>query len=326
LGFRNICNNSINLGNNKKSILTWKANNKFIHFNKTIKMRKHHKIILGGFSTVVLIFMIVAAILLNGIIVKQQVNHNQVINELSNLETETQEKINELAISVINTNQNINSLQTEFSSVNDEINYLKAETKDDFSGVIEEAIKSVVTIRTLSSQGTGFIVANPGYVVTNLHVLRNDMNEISKVIQVITEDQQILPANHLASIESLDLALLVIPGNHKKLDLADSEEVVIGERVIAIGNPQGFQFSVTDGIISATGRAGANGINAYIQTNAELNPGNSGGPLINKQGEVIGMNNFKIIESEGLGFALESNYIMEGVNLISQEILNQTLI
>lgn len=289
-------------------------------------MRKHHKIILGGFSTVVLIFMIVTAILLNGLIVKQQINHNQLLEKIDQVDSETQEKINELAISIIDTDQDIENLQTEFSSVNDEITYLKAETKNDFSDLIENSIKSVMTIRTLYSQGTGFVITTNGYVVTNHHVLQNDQGEVSKIIQAITKDQQILPAKHIASLVNLDLALLKIPGEYLPLTLADSDEVVIGERVIAIGNPQGFQFSATDGIVSALHRSNANGLEAYIQTNAQLNPGNSGGPLINSRGEVIGMNNFKIIESEGLGFALESNKLREGINYISQELYNQTLI
>ena len=73
-------------------------------------------------------------------------------------------------------------------------------------------------------------------------------------------------------------------------------------------------------------RIGINNIEAYIQTDAALNPGNSGGPLINKQGKVIGINNFKITGGESLGFALESNYLKDIVNKISQQELNQTLI
>jgi len=289
-------------------------------------MRRHHKIILGGFSTVVLIFMVVTAIMLNGLIVKQQVNHNQVIEQISSLEKETQDKINELAVSIINTRTNVQNLQTEFSSVTEEISYLKAETKNDFSGIIEDSIKAVMTIRTLSSQGTGFLITSDGYVVTNLHVIQDSSGTISNIIQAITEKKEIVSAEYLASIEDLDLALLKVEGNYDSLKLENSDNLVIGERVVAIGNPQGFQFSATDGIISAVHREGPSGYNAYIQTNAQLNPGNSGGPLINQKGKVIGMNNFKLVNSEGMGFALESNYLREGVNLISQKLYNQTLI
>jgi len=113
--------------------------------------------------------------------------------------------------------------------------------------------------------------------------------------------------------------LLKISGDYNSIELGDSDDIQIGEKVIAIGNPLGLQFSVSEGIVSAINREGTNGIEAYIQTDAALNPGNSGGPLINKQGKVIGINNFKIGGGESLGFALESNYIKEVVNQISQE-------
>jgi len=124
----------------------------------------------------------------------------------------------------------------------------------------------------------------------------------------------------------LDIALLKIEGDYREIELGDSDDVQVGEKVIAIGNPLGLQFSVSEGIVSATDREGSNGLEAYIQTDAALNPGNSGGPLINKQGEVIGINNFKVGSSESLGFALESNYIKEAVNGISQEQLNIDLL
>ena len=88
----------------------------------------------------------------------------------------------------------------------------------------------------------------------------------------------------------------------------------------------GLQFSITEGIVSGVHRTGINEIDAYIQTDAALNPGNSGGPLINTEGDVIGINNFKIGGGESLGFALESNYLKDAVNAISQQALNQTLI
>jgi len=110
------------------------------------------------------------------------------------------------------------------------------------------------------------------------------------------------------------------------LELADSDDVQIGEKVIAIGNPLGLQFSVSEGIVSGIHRPGLNEMEVYIQTDAALNPGNSGGPLINKKGEVIGINNFKIGGTEGMGFALESNSIKETVNEIAMLTLGQDLI
>ena len=125
---------------------------------------------------------------------------------------------------------------------------------------------------------------------------------------------------------TLDIALLKAQGDYNSLNLENSDDVQIGEKVIAIGNPLGLQFSVSQGIVSAVHRQGTNGLNAYIQTDAALNPGNSGGPLINTNGEVIGINNYKIGSSESLGFALESNYIKQAVNDISQKELGQDLV
>ena len=124
----------------------------------------------------------------------------------------------------------------------------------------------------------------------------------------------------------MDIALLKINADYPRLKLADSDDIIQAEKVIAIGNPYGLSFSVSEGIVSAIHREGPNGLNIYIQTTAELNSGNSGGPLINKNGKVIGMNNFKLGNSEGLGFALESNYVKSVVNEIATQTLGQGLI
>ena len=120
--------------------------------------------------------------------------------------------------------------------------------------------------------------------------------------------------------------MLKIEGTFTPISLANSDDVQIGQKVIAIGNPLGLQFSVTEGIVSAINRAGSNGLKDYIQTDAALNPGNSGGPLIDTSGKVIGINNFKIGGSENIGFALESNYIKQTINGFSQQDLGKNLI
>ena len=277
-------------------------------------MKRHHKWAIGGFSTVVIVSLVILAILLNGLIVKQSIDYNNLNNKIINLQADTQNKLNELTQSVIET-------QTTVKESQEELILLKASAGEDFSGIIEDSISSVVTIRTDIGQGTGFIINKEGYIVTNAHIL-----EGGRIIQAITSEQEIIDATFIGYDINFDIALLKIPGNYKAFKLGNSDEIQIGEKVIAIGNPLGLQFSVSEGIISAIHRLGINNINAYIQTDAALNPGNSGGPLINKQGEVIGINNFKIIDSESLGFALESNYIEEIVNQIAQEELNQTLI
>jgi len=198
---------------------------------------------------------------------------------------------------------------------------LKASTSSDFSGIIEGAIKSVVTIRTDVSQGTGFLINERGYVITNAHVLYG-----GNMVEIWNYEQNSFNTKLIGYDETFDIALLKIEGTFEKIYLENSDNVQIGEKVIAIGNPLGLQFSVSEGIVSSVHRIGMNGMKAYIQTDAALNPGNSGGPLINKEGKVIGINNFKISAGESLGFALESNYIKKIVNEISMRELNQTLI
>ncbi len=277
-------------------------------------MKKHHKIILGSFSTIIIIFMIASGIMIYGIYLKQNSNYNELNSELASVNN----KIAELTTSVTQTKQSLTSLDESF---NKEISQLKASTSSDFSGIIEDAVKSVVTIRTDVSQGTGFIITDDGYIVTNAHVLVG-----GHTIQSLTYEQEAINTQFIGYDGNLDIALLKISGKYRELELADSNDVQVGEKVIAIGNPLGLQFSVSEGIVSAKDRAGSNGIEAYIQTDAALNPGNSGGPLINKKGEIIGINNFKIGEGESLGFALESNYMQSAINDIARSALNQTLI
>ncbi|MEK6945341.1 MAG: trypsin-like peptidase domain-containing protein [Nanoarchaeota archaeon] len=284
-------------------------------------LKKHHKIVIGSFTTIVIVYMIVTAILLNGLIVKQSVNNKDLTNKINSLQADTQSKLNDLTSGLMKTSEQVNSLGSQVGSIDKEFSSLKASVSEDFSGVIEQVIPSVVTIRTDIGQGTGFVLANGGYVVTNAHVLSGKNS-----VQAINYKQEIINANLIGEDENYDIALLKINGSYIPLQLADSNNVQIGEKVIAIGNPLGLQFSVSQGIVSGVHRAGPNNLLAYIQTDAALNPGNSGGPLIDKNGDVVGINNFKIGSGESLGFALESNFIKDAVNRISLEKLNQTLI
>jgi S1-C subfamily serine protease len=237
-------------------------------------------------------------------------NINSTYNELKGDQDEIAGKINEISETLMSTHLSIEKQLAE----------LKAETSADFSDVIEQSLDSVVTIITDVSQGTGFIIEDNGYVVTNAHIL----NRATRA-RVITSKKDILNAQLLGFNITLDIALLKISGNYEALELSN-EQATIGEKVIAIGNPLGLSFSVTEGIVSAVDRVGPNQLPAYIQTDVALNPGNSGGPLINKKGRAVGINNFKISGSEGIGFALESKYIKRSINEIALETLNQTLI
>ena len=284
-------------------------------------MKKHHKIVLGSFGTIVVVFMVVFGILLNGLIVKQQVNHKEVVNKIDFLQADTQTKLNQLTFNLINAQTNIKDLNLELGNIDQEFDLLKASASADFSGIVEQAIKSVVTVKTDVGQGTGFIIHEQGYVVTNAHVLSGGTR-----LLVQNHEQDNFETQFIGYDSDFDVALLKISGDFERLELDDSNNVQTGEKVIAIGNPLGLQFSVSEGIVSGVHRLGLNNMEVYIQTDAALNPGNSGGPLINKNGKVIGINNFKISGGESLGFALESNHFRDTINKIAQQELNQTLI
>ena len=288
-------------------------------------LKRHHKIIIGGSSTILLIFMITTGILLYTLFIRQEFNYNSLEGKIIELNIETQSKLNELTESILKTKTAIQSteqsLSSQINSVNEEMDLLKASASEDFSGIIEDSIKSVVTIRTDIGQGTGFIITDNGFIVTNAHVLVG-----GREINAINYEQKQITANFIGYDANLDIALLKIDGEYDSIQIANSNDVQIGEKVIAIGNPLGLQFSVSEGIVSAIHRTGPSDLEAYIQTDAALNPGNSGGPLINKQGQVIGINNFKISAGESLGFALESNYLKQAVNQISMQTFNQSLI
>jgi len=287
-------------------------------------LKKHHKWLIGSFSSLIIIFMLTTSVFMYLIFLKQEYNYGVLNKKIADSQTETQSKINELAENLIQTNQILND---ELGSLSQEFSVLKASAGEDFSGIIESSIKSVVTIRTSAGfQGTGFIISDEGYLVTNAHVLADESGNLANSIQAITFEQGTKNAEFIGHDNQLDIALLKISGDFDSLEFGNSNNIQIGEKVIAIGNPLGLQFSVTEGIVSAVRREGINGIEAYVQTDAALNPGNSGGPLINKQGKVIGINNFKIGGGESLGFALESNYISDSVNGIFFQVFNETLI
>lgn len=288
-------------------------------------LKPHHKWILAGTSGIVILFLIALSVFTYTSFVRQELNQNVLENKLENLRTETQANINELSSSIMETNEELASLSSDIGDINEEFAELKAGVSADFSAVIEDSVKSVVTIRTDSGQGTGFLITENGYIVTNAHVLANENGNLATGIYAINYEGDRVNLNFIGYSSELDIALLKASGTYNFLDL-DHSEPQIGEKVIAIGNPLGLQFSVSQGIVSAVHRPGPTGIEAYIQTDAALNPGNSGGPLINTEGEVIGINNFKIGSGESLGFALEADYIKQAVNAISQQELEQDLL
>ena len=157
--------------------------------------------------------------------------------------------------------------------------------------------------------GSGVIVTKEGHIITNNHVV-DQVDEI----EVQLSDGRTRKARLVGADAQADLAVLKIdePGL-KPLKLADSDKVQAGDFVLAIGNPFGFEETVTEGIISSKGRPNrADVFGELLQTDAAINPGNSGGPLINLQGEVVGINTAIISRSggsQGIGFAIPSNTI-----------------
>ena len=238
-------------------------------------------------------------------------------NKLDSAKQELQNNVNELSDSLIETQKSLTETKSSFEK---QISSIKAKTSTDFSGIIENAVKGVVSIKTDISQGTGFIITDDGYLVTNAHVI-----EGARYAGAITSDQETKSLTLIGYNDEIDIALLKISGNYEYLEFEDSDNVKIGEKVIAIGNPLGLSFSVTEGIVSAVDRRVRGSSGEYIQTDTALNPGNSGGPLINTDVKVIGINNFKIA-GDNIGFALESNYIVDEVNKIAMEEFGERLV
>lgn len=161
----------------------------------------------------------------------------------------------------------------------------------------------------VSGTGSGIIVSEDGYIITNAHVLTG-----GKSFSVITADEEEYKAQVIGSDSKTDLAVIRIDGeNLPAAVMGDSDEVVLGEAVIAIGNPAGLSGSVTNGIVSGLNRKIRTDSTGFdmtcIQTNAAISPGNSGGALVNMYGQVIGITSSKYVSSsyEGLGFAITIN-------------------
>lgn len=181
--------------------------------------------------------------------------------------------------------------------------------------------------RTQEGYGSGFIVTEDGYVVTNEHVIHN----ATKIEVTVTDQEEPLPAEVVWSDYDSDLAILKIKADRKfqPIRMGDSDKIRPGDWAIAIGNPFGFEHTVTKGVISALGRpitipATGSGSRArtyanLIQTDAAINPGNSGGPLLNIDGEVIGINTAVSLQGQGIGFAIPVNEVKGIVKTLQEE-------
>ena len=170
------------------------------------------------------------------------------------------------------------------------------------------------TVRRVKGMGAGVIIDSRGYIVTNYHVI-----DSIKEILVTTADGKSYPARCIAREQATDLAIIKIdaPVPLQTIAVGDSDDLEIGETVIAMGNAYGYEHTVTMGIVSALHRTvQASDVQTYvnlIQTDASINPGNSGGPLLNIDGEMIGINAAVRAGAQGIGFAIPVNAALERV-------------
>jgi len=191
--------------------------------------------------------------------------------------------------------------------------------KNKFVSATENSIESVVTIYSYKNNrsyvnnniGSGVIFSKDGYIVTNYHIISDN-----KFIKIKLNNGQEFDAKIIGGDINADITVLKIQSSEelKPINISDSDDLKIGDKVLAIGNPYGIGISVSSGIISATGRDYGNPYLELIQTDAAINPGNSGGALINENGNLIGINT-KIFSRtggfQGLGFAIPSNNIVQ---------------
>ena len=176
---------------------------------------------------------------------------------------------------------------------------------DQFGDFFNRFFEQMPKTHPSQGAGSGVIISEDGYILSNNHVV-----EGAKEVSVTLANEKEYPAEIIGLDPKTDLAVLKIeaPKDLPKATLGNSENLKVGDWVVAIGNPFGLNHTVTSGIVSAKGRViGAGPYDDFIQTDASINPGNSGGPLFNLKGEVVGINTAIIPQGQGIGFAIPVN-------------------
>ncbi len=184
---------------------------------------------------------------------------------------------------------------------------LLSQLSQELEGLVAKTAPAVVSVEHRRGQGTGLVLAQDGYVLTNRHVVRT-----RGPLKIGFSGGSDLRGEVIGSDERTDLAVVRVDANHlTSLPLADSKRVRVGQIVVAIGNPLRFERSVSFGVVSALDRslpAPGNGLlEGLIQTDAAINPGNSGGPLVDAEGAVVGVNTAIVPFAQGIGFAVPAH-------------------
>ncbi len=231
---------------------------------------------------------------------------------LRNFKTQNKEEINTL-MELIDEIEKQSEIQ--LGELKDELKSIQVKSQD-FTAIIDDVIRSVVSVGTNKGLGSGAVIDNRGFIVTNYHVVQG-----ASIIRILTYSEDVYDAALIGYNDAADVAVLKVDASLPDLGFGDSDDVQVGGRVIALGNPAGLSFTVTEGIVSAVHRKGPNNLPIYLQTDVPINPGNSGGPLVDTNSKIIGLNNFKVSGLEGLGFAIESNTVKE----VAGDIIDQYL-
>ena len=184
-----------------------------------------------------------------------------------------------------------------------------------FKRFFGDSFKEFTRSVPMKGRGSGFIVSKDGLILTNNHVV-DGVDKITVSVLLSNGDKKTYPATIKGNDPTYDLAVIKIEPDEALpvLELGDSDAVEVGEWVVAIGNPYGFEHSITAGVISAKNRSiHAQDVNFddFLQTDAAINPGNSGGPLLDMEGRVIGINTAIVPYAQGLGFAIPVNKAKE---------------